>query len=60
MFKSELNGQLKRLFLALEYVLQTKEKRYSMFMYVSSLFQQEQRRATHMYNIANGQISIQL
>lgn len=43
MFKSELNGQLKRLFLALEYVLQTKEKRYSMFMYVSSLFQQEQR-----------------
>lgn len=43
MFKSELNGQLKRLFLALEYVLQTKEKIYSMFMYVSSLFQQEQR-----------------
>lgn len=43
MFKSGLNGQLKRLFLALEYVLQTKEKIYSMFMYVSSLFQQEQR-----------------
>lgn len=43
MFKSGLNGQLKRLFLALGYVLQTKENRYSMFMYVSSLFQQEQR-----------------
>lgn len=36
MFKSGL-------FLALEYVLQTKQNRYSMFMYVSSLFQQEQR-----------------
>lgn len=63
MFKSELNGQLKRLFLhvALEYVLQTKEKRYSMFMYVSSLFQQEQRGLpTCIINIANGQISIKL
>lgn len=43
MFKSGLNGQLKKINSSFRICSTNKGKIYSMFMYVSSLFQQEQR-----------------